>query len=106
MLTATNSCGTVIGIGWVFLSAANFAKASMIGPKSVPLLPKKYLIPRARRISKYACPTVSTGIVTDLVISMKLLLDFVLKLSLAQFLRKVRKKLHPRDNVPLCDQAA
>jgi len=54
-----------------FLSAANFAKASMIGPKSVPLLPKKYLIPRARRISKYACPTVSTGIVTDLFVSMR-----------------------------------
>src|SRR5262249_42675238 len=61
MLTATNSWGTVIGFGNSFFSAANFANPSTMGPKSVPLLPKKYLIPRARRISKYAWATVSTG---------------------------------------------
>jgi hypothetical protein len=47
----------------------------MIGPKSVPLLPKKYLIPRARSTSKYACPMVSTGTVIGLLDSMKFLLD-------------------------------
>ena len=50
MLTATNSWGTVIGLGNSFFSAANFARPSIIGPKSVPLLPKKYLTPRARRV--------------------------------------------------------
>jgi hypothetical protein len=43
----------------------------------VPLLPKKYLIPRARRISKYAWPTVSTGTVIGLFISIDLLLDIL-----------------------------
>src|SRR5690349_12951386 len=75
MLTATNSWATVIGLGNSFLSAASFASPSMIGPKSVPLLPKKYLMPRARSASRYACPTVSTGIVTGLLVSINLFLD-------------------------------
>jgi hypothetical protein len=52
MLTATNSCGTVIGLGRSLPSATNFAKASTSGPKSVPALPKKYSMPRARSSSR------------------------------------------------------
>ena len=62
-------------LGNSFFSAANFANPSTIGPKSVPLLPKKYLIPRARRISKYAWPTVSTGYCDGLVHLHKITLD-------------------------------
>src|SRR5262249_58446299 len=71
MLTATNSWGTVIGLGCGFFSAANFANPSTMGPKSVPLLPKKFLSPRARRISKYAWATFSTGTVIIRFVSIK-----------------------------------
>src|SRR5712691_9319101 len=63
MLTAQNSCGTWMGIGVVFPSAANLAKPSISEAKSVPALPKKYFTPIARSSSRYAWAVFSTEMV-------------------------------------------
>src|SRR5436189_1778693 len=68
MLTAGTSCGTVSGRGTGCPVAARFAKASMIGAKSVPALAKKYSTPRATSSSRYASAVLST--VARLVISL------------------------------------
>src|SRR5918911_1715343 len=63
ILTATYSCGTVIGFGAVLPCAAALAKASTSGAKSVPPFPKKYSTPRSRKSSRYASPVLSIAIV-------------------------------------------
>jgi hypothetical protein len=50
--TAGTSCGTVNGRGAGCPVASRFAKASMIGAKSVPALAKKYSTPREASSSR------------------------------------------------------